>query len=132
MKRQQNQETGAVGDEAAERLTPASWAERKGIAPKADPARPWIEPVSSNPHYHAADVLHGWSHHAYHYQAESDAFRITEEDFDLALDAGAAFPAQPAHLAAVTPSCPFKAEHEAKAKAAAEAAAKAAEPKEQV
>lgn len=117
----------AVAEKPAtpERFTPAQWAERKGIAPKADPARPWIEPISKNPHYHATDVLHGWSNHAYHYQAEADALLLTEEDFDLALAAGAAFPALPAHMPAVAKSCPFRDEHEARAKSEAEAAAAA-------
>ncbi len=115
-----------------EKLTPAQWAERKGIAPKVNPLMPFIEPVAKSTkdcplgiHLHAADVLHGWSHHAYQYQAEADAFLIEEKDFDEALKAAAAYPELPAHAAAVAQSCPFHAEHAARAKSEAEAAAAA-------
>jgi hypothetical protein len=123
-----NQETAAVAD----KLTPAQWAERKGIAPKSDAARPWIEPVakstkecSNGIHLHAADALHGWSNHAYNFQAESDALLLTEAEFDAALVAAAGYPACNAHLPAVAPKAPFRAEIEARAKKEAEAKAKA-------
>lgn len=106
-----------------ERLTPAGWAERKSIAAKADPAKPWIEPVSSDFRYHPADVLHGWSHHAYNYQAPADELLLTEADFDAALTAAAAYPATPAHAAAVAPHAPFKKQLEAEQKKADDAKA---------
>lgn len=122
-----NQESAA----AAERLTPAQWAERKGIAPKADTARPWLEPIAKSSqaspngiHLHAADVLHGWSNHAYNYQSEADALLMTEEVFDAALAAAAGYPACNAHLPAVAPRAPFRVEIEARAKADAKSAAK--------
>jgi hypothetical protein len=123
-----NQETAG----AEEKLTPTQWAERKGIAPVADPARPWIEPVAKSTkecangiHLHAADALHGWSNHAYNFQAEADALLLTEAEFEGALKAAAGYPACNAHLPAVALKAPFRAEIEARAKKEAEAKAKA-------
>lgn len=96
--------------------TPLEWAQAKGLilAPRFDFQGP-------QPHwkYAAADALYGWAHHAYHFQGEDDVFRITEKDFELAIEAAAQFPAKPAHEPGVAPSCPHKAEF---ARAKAEAA----------
>jgi len=117
---------GDATDAKPANLTPAQWAERKGIAPKADPNKPWIEPVSSDFRYPAADVLHGWSHHAFHYQDPKAAFLISEQDFDKALEAAAGYPACGPHEPAVAEHCPFKKEFKAR-KDAETAATKAAE-----
>jgi len=122
-----------------EKLTPAEWADRKGIAAKPDPTRPWLDPVAKSTeacplgiHLHAADTLHGWSWEASQYQAPADAFRISEQDFDAALKAGAAYPAEPAHLPAVATHHPKRkelaaeAEEHTKRTAKADAAVKAA------
>lgn len=95
----------------SERLTPREWAARKGDIEEAEPSRPWRSP---NVHYRyaAADALYGWTHHAYHYQAEGDRFLILEADYDAALAAAVEYPAKPPHRAAIAPSCPhaFRAE----------------------
>jgi hypothetical protein len=117
-----------------DKQTPAAWAVELGIMPARDPARSWVEPVARSTkeakdgvHYHAADELHGWSHHAYNFQAPADALLLSKDDFLAALAAGAGYPACGAHMPAVAKSAPFREELEARAaadKAAAEAAKK--------
>jgi hypothetical protein len=107
--------------EPADKLTPAEWAERKGIAPKA--VHPWEEAVSKDWRYPAAAQLHGWTHEAFHYQAAP--FQILEKDFDAALEAAAQYPVKPAHEGAVAPHAPFKPQFVADNKAREEAAAEA-------
>lgn len=118
-----------VGEAKPEKQTPLAWAVGLGIAPKANPLMPFIEPVAKSTqecpngiHYHAADVLHGWSHHAYNFQADADAFLLSKEDFLGALAAAAEYPACGAHMPAVAKHAPFRKELEARAAAEKSAA----------
>jgi hypothetical protein len=61
--------------------TPAQWAEELGPKERAL--------------YASADYLHGWSEHAYHYQAEPQT--MTRETFGAALEAAGKFPTCPPH-----------------------------------
>jgi hypothetical protein len=81
---------------APERLTPHAWGEKLGLCEKADPARPWIE-SHADWRFAAADKLHGWSDHAHHWQGPDQQLLLTEQDFQAALQAGADYPAKPAH-----------------------------------
>lgn len=90
--------------EPAEKLTPAEWAERKGIAPKAQ--YPWEEPVSSDWRYPSAALLFGWTHDAYNYQARP--FKLSEADFDAALKAASEYPNGEPPEAAIAPHAPFR------------------------
>jgi len=83
---------------AAPKRTPADWAKVLEFSKPADPRLPQSEPHTDWQHA-AADVLHGWSRHAYHYQA--DPFEISEADYRAALEAGANHPPTPAHAAAI-------------------------------
>ncbi len=71
----------------AELLSPSDWAKRKGHLKSEDV--PVNEVLGTGPHYswqHAcADAAHGWSHHAYHYQAEP--LLLSEADYMAAIDA---------------------------------------------
>jgi hypothetical protein len=91
-------ETKPEAPKGPELLTPQAWGERLGLAQKADPARPWIE-AHSDWRFAAAEKAHGWRENARAYQDEAhpDRLKLTEEDFNAALEAGAQFPAQPAH-----------------------------------
>ena len=102
-----------------ERLTPHTWAEKLGLADKSDPARPWIE-THSDWRFAAADKLHGWTDHAHHWQGEGQQLLLTREDFEKALEAGAAYPATPAH----GPACGKGFEDRALTKAELDAKAK--------
>lgn len=94
-------QSGGAATEAkpAERLTPHAWGEKLGLREKADPARPWIE-SHSDWRFAAADKLHGWTDHAHHWQGPGQELLLTEDDFRSALQAGADYPAKPAHAAA--------------------------------
>ena len=77
--------------------TPEEWAKRLGHVCVAPEHMPQLRT-----HYdwrHAvADALHGWSQHAYHYQAEP--LLLTETHYCAALDAAAEYPTKPAHVPA--------------------------------
>ncbi|MBA2724284.1 MAG: hypothetical protein H0U56_15630 [Methylibium sp.] len=83
------------------RLTPTQWAERKGMVKAA--AFPWEQPRVDARHA-AADSLHAWGYHAYHYQAEP--LLLTEQDYDAALKAAAEFPLELPHKPAISPHSP--------------------------
>jgi hypothetical protein len=86
--------------EAEERCTAEEWAKRLGHIQQANPHVP-----QSITHYdwrHAcADVLCGWSRHAYHYQ--NDPLLLTQEDYETALENAAEYPNKPAHEPAMSP-----------------------------
>lgn len=86
----------ADANPSADKLTPLEWAERNGMLGKADPRFPQIAP-SVSAAYAAADALHGWAHDAHNYQAPGQQLKLTEADFNAALEAGLAYPAKPAH-----------------------------------
>jgi hypothetical protein len=103
-------EAPPVAPAEPERLTPHAWGERLGLCEKADPARPWVE-SHADWRFAAADKLHGWSDHAHHWQGEGQQLLLTEADFQAALQAGADYPAKPAHA----PACGKGFEQRAKA-----------------
>lgn len=106
-----------------ELLTPNEWALRKGLL--VDDGRE----VFAKGFHAEAEQLYGWKWHAHNFQAPEQAFRLTEADYDAALEAAGQFPAKPAHEPAVVPHFPKPVvpEHIAKACAARDAAeAKAA------
>lgn len=105
-----------------DKLTPDEWAARKGLLVVPTAAQPWVEPHAKGFHAAAAQ-LHGWLWHAQNYQTPTDAFRLTEADYDAALVAASEFPRRPAHKAALAPHFPEPVvpEHIAKACAAADA-----------
>lgn len=93
----------APAQPAAEKLTPAAWAQRLGMIVHADRRLPQQE-THAKPEHAAADSLHGWAVHAYNYQAAADAFLITEADYRAALVAAGQHPLVPPHAAALPPS----------------------------
>lgn len=107
---QKNEATEAVerprAPSALDRLTPGEWAERKGFAaPPLNPGRPSAGHPDRWKH-EAAAALYGWTHHAYHHQ--TSPFQLTEQDYDVALETAAQYPACKPHKAAIAPSCPHK------------------------
>ncbi|HEV8246076.1 MAG TPA: hypothetical protein VGP93_09925 [Polyangiaceae bacterium] len=103
-----NEDDGAPSP-GGELLTPAGWAERKGLAAKPDPSRPWESPQKSAM-YAAAEVLHGWAQDAHDYQGAHQELVISEADFTAALIAAGKYPAAPAH----EPACGRKFKDRAK------------------
>lgn len=83
--------------------TPADWAERLGYITPGDPNLPQKVRHAKWEHA-AADALYGWSAHAFHYQAPSQAFLITEETYREALRIAAVFPNEAPSQAALPES----------------------------
>lgn len=81
--------------------TPEQWARVLGHMKLADPRIPQSTTHADWQHA-AADKLHGWGRHAYHYQAEP--MLLTQDDYQAALDAAAEYPNKPAHEPAMAPS----------------------------
>lgn len=103
---------------SSDKLTPNEWARRKGLLVE-DVREPYAKGFHAS-----AEQLHGWAWHAHNYQAPGQEFRLTQVDYDAALEAASQFPAKPAHRAALAPHYPepLVPEHIAKACAEAEAA----------
>ena len=76
--------------------TPDAWAKELGNFKAGNPFIPQVSENYSLAHS-AADRLHGWSEHAYQFQAESDALLITREDYEAALAAALKFPTVAPH-----------------------------------
>jgi len=81
--------------------TPGDWAKELGLLTQANPAVPQVDSFAHWKHS-AADALHGWSEHAYHFQ--TSPFVLTERDYRMALAAAAKFPAVPPHMPALVPA----------------------------
>lgn len=84
-------------------LTPAEWAEKLGFIAPANPNMPQQERHAKWQHA-AADTLHGWSEHAFHFQSPEHRFAISEDTYRKALSAAANFPVEPPHEAALPES----------------------------
>jgi len=78
--------------------TPHQWAVKQGRFTRANPLVP-----QTRDHYdvaHAcADVLHGWARHDYNFQ--TDPVKLTEDDYNAALDAAMHYPNKQPHKAAL-------------------------------
>lgn len=104
-----NEDKIAPAAVSTELLTPEEWGFRKDMIGKPDPIRPY-EPPPKKAEYAAADALHGWTADAHDYQSEDQKLRISEGDFDKALEAAGMYPAVPAH----EPACGRKFKDRAK------------------
>lgn len=83
-----------------EKRTPLAWAERKGLFRASRFA--WEAP-SVDQRWAPSDALYGWSEQAYQHQAPEQAFLISENDFEKALEAAFQYPAVPPHAPAIAP-----------------------------
>lgn len=80
---------------AQQLLTPLEWAKRKKLITPRNPRFPQSVEVAHWQHSTAAQ-LHGWTEDAHHYQG-AQALRLSERDYDAALEAAAKFPTVPPH-----------------------------------
>lgn len=85
---------------SGERKTPVEWAEAKGLLTRRDPRLPQQVDVF-DPRHAAAAQLHGWTADAHHYQGDQ-ALRLSEEDYDAAIDAAGKFPCCAPHKPALS------------------------------
>lgn len=83
------------------KLTPDQWGRKLGHFRGGDARLPQNVPHFSAEHS-AADQLHGWAQHAYHYQAAP--FLVSEADYTEALKAAGKYPCCPPHADALPAS----------------------------
>lgn len=85
---------------SADLLTPQDWAVRLGHIHQAHPHIPQSTTHADWQHA-VGDKLHGWSDHAYHYPNEP--LKISQADYETALENAAAYPLKEAHGPALSP-----------------------------
>ena len=83
-----------------ELCTPSEWREKMGLIRRRDPRLPQSVDIVDWKHQ-CADLLHGWSQHAYHFQSEP--LLISQADYEAALKAAGEYPATPEHKPACSP-----------------------------
>jgi hypothetical protein len=77
--------------------TPLKWAVALGHYRKHGRGAEARKMLSAD--YAAANVLYGWADQAHHYGP--DSFRLSQEDFEVAIEAAGQYPAKPPHPPAV-------------------------------
>lgn len=102
---EKNPPAATAATSAEERKQPSEWAAAKGHFVPAPADQPW-KGARVDPRYAAADALHGWGHHAYHYA--NQPLLITEEEYEGALDVAEQFPCELPQGPALSPHCPHR------------------------
>lgn len=80
--------------------TPRQWAETLGNVKRVSQYTPQIPELVDWKHA-CADALHGWSKDAHAYQGEHQTFRLSQEDYQQALEVACIYPNTPPHAAAI-------------------------------
>lgn len=80
-------------------FSPKEWAQKLGNFKPRDKRLPQAVDIFSAEHA-AASFLHGWDVHEYHYQSEP--LKLTQKDYELALEAAGKYPCSPPHAPALS------------------------------